>query len=59
MYQSLTFELTSHLVDQGFTWSTEDNKPPTLRDGIKADLLVSNLLDYMIGAGYASPTKTI
>jgi hypothetical protein len=59
MYQALIFELSSHLVDQGFTWSIEDNKPPTLRDGIKAEVLLTNLLDYMIGAGYASPTKVL
>jgi hypothetical protein len=58
MYQALVQELTSHLIDQGLTYSIEDNESPTLRP-VKAQLVLNTLLDYMIGAGYASPTKTI
>lgn len=57
MYQALVRELTSHLVDQGMTYSVEDMEPPTLRP-VKVEVLLNNLLDYLIGAGYASPTKT-
>lgn len=57
MYQALVKELTSHLVDQGMTYSVEDMEPPTLRP-VKVEVLLNNLLDYLIGAGYASPTKT-
>jgi hypothetical protein len=57
MYQALVNELTSHLIDTGMTFSTEDNQPATLRQ-VKVEVLLHNLLDYMIGAGYASPTKT-
>jgi hypothetical protein len=58
MYQALVQELTSHLIDQGLTFNAEDNESPTLRP-VKAQLVLNTLLDYMIGAGYASPTKTI
>lgn len=57
MYQALVQELTSHLVDTGMTYSTEDNESPTLRE-VKVEVLLHNLLDYMMGAGYATPTKT-
>lgn len=57
MYQALVQELTHHLVDQGMTYSNEDGSPVTLRP-MKVEVLLNNLLDYMIGAGYASPTKT-
>jgi hypothetical protein len=57
MYQALIQELTSHLIDQGMTYSTEDEQTPTVRP-VKTSVLLQNLLDYMIGAGYASPTKT-
>ena len=56
--QPLLQELTHYLIDSGMTYSVEDNKAPTLRDGIKCEVLLNNLLDYMIGAGYVSPTKT-
>ena len=55
--QPLVQELTSHLIDQGMTYSTEDGNAPTLRP-VKVEVLLNNILDYMIGAGYASPTKT-
>jgi hypothetical protein len=57
MYQALVQELTAHLVDQGLTYSTEDMQPPTLRP-VKAQLVLDTILDYLIGAGYASTTKT-
>ena len=57
MYSALIQELTSHLVDSGMTYSIEDNQPPTLRE-VKAEVLLHNILDYMMGAGYATPTKS-
>lgn len=57
MNQALVQELTYHLIDQHMTYSIEDNKPPTLRP-VPCEVLLHTLLDYMIGAGYASTTKT-
>lgn len=56
--QPLLQELTHYLIDSGMTCSVEDNEPATLRNGIKCEVLLNNLLDYMIGAGYVSTTKT-
>jgi hypothetical protein len=58
MYQALVMELKQHLVDQGLTFNAEDALDPVVIRPMKADLLLTNLLDYMIGAGYASTTKT-
>jgi hypothetical protein len=55
--EALISELTNHLIDEHFTWSIEDCKPATLRDGIKCELLLKTVLDYMIGAGYVNETK--
>jgi len=55
--EALIRELTFHLIDEHFTWSVEDCKPAVLRDGIKCEVILNTLLDYMIGAGYVNPTK--
>ena len=55
--EAIISELTNHLIDEHFTWSVEDCKPATLRDGIKCEFLLNTLLSYMIGAGYVSETK--
>jgi hypothetical protein len=57
MHQALVQELTYHLIDQHMTYSIEDCKPPTLRP-VSCQVLLNTLLDYMIGAGYASPYKS-
>jgi hypothetical protein len=56
-YLALKQELAYHLVQSGLTYSIEDEKPPTLRP-VQVNLLLDTLLDYMIGAGYASSTKS-
>jgi len=56
-YLALKQELSYHLVQSGLTYSIEDEKPPTLRP-VQVNLLLDTLLDYMIGAGYASSTKS-
>jgi hypothetical protein len=55
-YDNLKQEITSHLIDSGFTFSTENGDPVVIRP-IKVDVLLNTLLDYMIGAGYAGTTK--
>jgi hypothetical protein len=55
-YQALVQELTSHLIDQGLTLKAEAGDPVVVRP-VKADLLLNTLVDYMIGAGYASTTR--
>lgn len=57
-YQNLLTELKAHLVDQGMTFNNEDASDPLVIRPMRADVLLVNLLDYMIGAGYASPYKT-
>jgi hypothetical protein len=46
--EALISELTNHLIDEHFTWSVEDCKPATLRDGIKCEVLLKTVLSYMI-----------
>jgi hypothetical protein len=55
-YLALKQELSYHLVQSGLTYSIEDEKPLTLRP-VQVNLLLDTLLDYMIGAGYASSRK--
>lgn len=55
--EALINELTNHLIDEHFTWSVEDCKPATLRGGIKCEVILKTVLDYMIGAGYVNPTE--
>jgi hypothetical protein len=55
-YLALKQELTYHLIQSGLTYSIEDNKPPTIRP-VQVNLVLDTLLDYMMGAGYASTTK--
>lgn len=55
-YNNLKTEITSHLIDSGFTFSTENGDPVVIRP-MRVDVLLNNLLDYMIGAGYASTNK--
>lgn len=50
--EALINELTNYLIDEHLTWSIEDCKPATLRDGIKCEFLIQTILDYMTGAGY-------
>jgi len=47
-------QLTRHLVDEHMTWSIEDCLPPTLRPNIKCEVLVTTLVDYMLGVGYTT-----
>jgi len=55
-YNNLKTEITCHLIDSGFTFSTENGDPVVIRP-MRVDVLLNNLLDYMIGAGYASTNK--
>ena len=55
--EALISELTNHLVDEHLTWSVEDCKPATLRDGIKCEVVIKTILDYMTGAGYDIKTS--
>lgn len=55
-YQALRMELESHLIDSGLTYSIEDGTPTVMRP-VPVKLVLDTLLDYMIGAGYASERK--
>jgi hypothetical protein len=55
--EALISELTNYLIDEHLTWSIEDCKPATLRDGIKCEFLIQTILDYMTGAGYDIKTS--
>ena len=55
-YSNLKIEIICHLIDSGFTFSTENGDPVTIRP-MKAEVLLDSLLDYMIGAGYATTTR--
>jgi hypothetical protein len=56
-YLALRQELKSHLIDSGLTLPTLDEQDPVLLRPVPATLVLDTLLDYMIGAGYASERK--
>lgn len=56
-YQALKQELTSHLIDSGLTMPTLDALDPVMLRPVNASIVLDTLLDYMIGAGYASERK--
>ena len=51
-YTTLKQRIATHLVKNGFTWSVEDNNPPTLRNDIDVDRLLDSILEYMSKDGY-------
>lgn len=55
-YNNLKAEIVCHMVDSGFTFSNENGDPLVIRP-MKVDVLLNNLLDYMIGAGYATTER--
>lgn len=54
-YLKMRKEIKEHLVNTGCTFSPEE-EPIVLRN-ITVDAMLDTILEYMIGAGYASPTK--
>lgn len=54
-YLKMKKEIKIHLINSGCTFSSEE-EPVVLRQ-ITVDVMLDTVLDYMIGAGYASPTK--
>ena len=57
-YQTLRQELREHLVVTGLCLNAENPHDAVVVRSMNADLLVDTLLDYLIGAGYASVSKT-
>jgi len=55
-YLKMKSEIKAHLVNSGCTFSPEE-EPIVLRN-ITVDAMLDTMLEFMIGAGYASPTKT-
>lgn len=51
-YTTLKERITLHLINNGFTWSIEDNNPPTLRNDVDVDRLLDSILEYMTKDGY-------
>jgi hypothetical protein len=56
-YQTLKDELKEHLVVSGLCLNTKEPGDAVVIRPMRAELLIDTLLDYMIGAGYASVTK--
>jgi hypothetical protein len=50
-------ELSQHLIDSGYTYSTEANDPAYLKP-VAVEVLLRECLDYLTGAGYVNSTKT-
>lgn len=48
--------LKLHLQTSGMTFSTENGDPMVTRP-MKADVLISEVIDYLIGAGHVNPDK--
>jgi len=57
-YETLRQELKEHLVVSGLCLNAENPHDAVVVRSMNANLLVDTLLDYMIGAGYASVTRT-
>ena len=55
-YLRMRKEIKLHLINSGCTYSAEE-EPVVLRK-ITVDAMLDTVLEYMIGHGYASPTKT-
>jgi len=55
--QELMHGLINHLILSGATLNAENPAEPVVLRPMKADVLLPLILDYLIGAGYASPTK--
>ena len=53
-YGALRQELKHHLVDQHMTYSPEREPlgEPIIMREVAVDVMLNNLLDYMIGKGY-------
>jgi hypothetical protein len=49
--------LTRHLIVSGLTFNAENKQDPIVIRPMKVDVLVATVLEYLIGAGYAEPTK--
>jgi hypothetical protein len=57
-YQTLREELKTHLVVTGLCLNAENPHDAVVVRSTKADIVIDTLLDYLIGAGYASVSKT-
>lgn len=55
--KELMHGLMNHLIMSGATLNAENPDDPVVLRPMKADVLLPLILDYLIGAGYASPTK--
>lgn len=55
-YLKMKKEIKVHLINTGCTFSAEE-EPVVLRQ-ITVDAMLDTVLEFMIGAGYASPTKS-
>ena len=53
-YLALRQELKHHLIQSNMTFSSENEwaGQPTVMREVSVDVMLNNLLDYMIGAGY-------
>lgn len=49
--------VTRHLIVSGLTFNAENASDPIITRPMKVDVLVATVLEYLIGAGYAEPTK--
>ena len=56
MREQIIKGLITHLQANGMTFSTENGDPAVTRP-MKAEVLVTEIIDYLIGAGYANDNK--
>jgi len=59
MHDELKDALRKHLIHTGFTFSSEREPfgEPTLTRSVNVDILLDCVVEFLIGAGYASDTK--
>jgi len=56
---SIEKELSDYLVSIGATFNAENPDEPIVLRPARLNVIVSSIVDYLIGAGYASETKIL
>jgi hypothetical protein len=59
MHDEVKEGLRKHLIHTGFTYSNEGEwaGEPTLTRSVNVDVLLDSVVEFLIGAGYASADK--
>lgn len=56
-YQQLLKGLENHLILSGLTFNAEQASDPVILRPMKVEVLLSTVMEFLRGAGYANTTK--